>query len=643
LQGECLLIEFELLKEEFLNHTFLPALNQALSAIQSSNTLYELCLICVHRIRMLTHMDRVMVYRFFPNWDGEVIAEAKESQEQSYLHLRFPANDIPHQARLLYETNLIRFIKDTQYDPVTILSELNHPIDLSRSTLRSVSPVHVEYLTNMGVRASLSISILHEGKLWGLIACHHNETIEITFPMLQALEYFGRFFSLQLVLTQTREQNEERSRLKTHQERLIDLMRAEDTFILGLLAAERPLMKLMQATGMWVHFRGQTFHFGQSPPLAIAPNMIRWLETKLKDDVVFATDHLSQHQPSFLPFALEASGLLAIRIPEPDFATLIWFRPEILRQIRWAGNPHPEVDFLNPPERLSPRRSFSQWQETAKEHSTPWTTTEISFARDLRSALTELDLHYEVLAEKASRHEAEKSNQELDAYSDSIAHDLHEPLEALAQLSERVLRENIDLSSPLRKDLETITRTSHEATKLIKQLHAYSRLGFVDLAVTDVDLNQVLEDTLSLLKPLLMKHHAHVSLRQSLPTLSCDFARVQEIFIHLIENSVKYHDTPQPSVEVGCLYIQKIPVLFVRDNGQGFSSEKRKAFNENLHANIRSGLGIVKRIIEKHEGRMWIDSTLGSGATVFFTLTPTPKSLTSLAIHFLHSKLSSTY
>ncbi len=367
----------------------------SINKLQASANLEDYCQIIAETVRKVTEFDRVMLYKFDRDGHGCVVAEDKVESMQPYLGLNFPESDIPKPARKMFLTNLIRLIQDSQEEPVDIFPVLNpvteRPIDLSSSTLRSPYPCHVEYLHNMGVGASLTISLIKEGKLWGLIACHHPTPKFVSFELRKACEFLGRMIFSEI---STREENQDcdyRMKLNDIQSSLIDCISQEDNFIAGLIKHQPNLLDLTSARGAAICFSGNYTLIGETPAEEDLNGLVTWLQNNV-DEEVFYTDSLAENYPDAEKFKNIASGLLAIPIGKRNY--VLWFRPEVIQTVNWGGNPN-EAFEVNESEgnlRLCPRKSFELWKETVRLTSLPWQSVEIKAALDLRRAIVNIVL-----------------------------------------------------------------------------------------------------------------------------------------------------------------------------------------------------------------------------------------------------------
>ncbi len=348
----------------------------------------------VRQIRAITGFDRVMLYRFDQDGAGEVVAESAVSKLETFLGLHYPATDIPKQARALYVRNVLRVIADLEDPGSRIMPQLDingQPIDLSMSVLRSVSPVHIEYLLNMGVRASLSISVICEGRLWGLIACHHYGPHRPTLEQRTAAELFGRMFSMMLESREREETAAYEQRSRAITDRLMAVV-ASDAFLLNdpewigeTIGAAVP------NDGVGVYIDGRVALSGMAPNESQFRALTRDLSLGAASQIV-TTDCLSRLHPAAGAYAERAAGMIAIPISRAPRDYVILFRSEQVRAVRWAGDPQKAMEEDANGVRLSPRKSFEAWRQLVQGVSDPFTSAEQRVAEAVRTSLLEVVL-----------------------------------------------------------------------------------------------------------------------------------------------------------------------------------------------------------------------------------------------------------
>ncbi len=353
------------------------------------------------QIRALIGFDRVMVYRFAADGSGEVVAEAARAGIGKFMGLRYPASDIPAQARELYKRNLLRMIADVNAEPVPILpqrDESGRPLDLSLSLLRAVSPIHIEYLKNMGVGASLSISIIVDGRLWGLFACHHYSARCPTFESRSVSELFAQMFSMRLENRERQETVEYERRARDISDQLLGAVASDETLLKDPDWLADILTHAIPADGVGVWLSGNVAFSGSVPPSEDFRRIIRALNGAAAGKV-FATDHIGAVIPDAEVFASDAAGMLAIPISRSPRDYVVLFRRELIQSVRWGGDPHKPIEYGPNGPRLTPRESFAEWKELVEGHSLPFTPSEVRVAETLRATLIEVVLR---LADDAS-------------------------------------------------------------------------------------------------------------------------------------------------------------------------------------------------------------------------------------------------
>lgn len=617
---------------------------QGLARLQAARTPNQLCDRMAKEVQRITGLDRVMVYRFDRNWNGEVVAEVLTEGMDSFLGLHFPASDIPAQARELYRRNWLRLIADVDYRPAPISPPLSPvtgaPLDLSGSVLRSVSPVHLEYLRNMGVRASMSVSLLRDGELWGLVACHHRTPKFLSFEIRTACEFLGQTFSVQLGSVADEGDRGYEVQLAGIGARLLDRMTGQPSWAHALVGGTPTLPELASASGAAVRAEGGCLRVGATPSEEQIGALVEWLVGEGAE--LFHTDHLARAFAPAAEYTGVASGLLAAAVSRSSGEYLLWFRPEVLRTVEWAGNPAKSARAADPPPpglaehaaavpRLHPRRSFAAWSETVCGRSLPWEPVEIRAAGELRGRIVDIVLRH---AEKLARlnEELRRSNDELDAFTYIASHDLKEPLRGIRSFAGMLLADAGEaLGEEGRDQATTLVRLSDRMDGMLDSLLLYSRAGKLELRRVEVDLQRLLDEVLDILRARIAESGIEVRVPRPLPTLRCDPVRVGSVFQNLLSNAIKYADKPDSRVEIGWREGDGAggsPTFHVRDNGIGISPRHWDAvftIFRRLHPQDRygggsgAGLTIARRLVERHGGRLWLESTPGEGTTFFFT------------------------
>ncbi len=382
-----------------------------MARVEACNTLEDFLSNAARQVRFVTDFDRVMVYRFMDDGSGEVVAESRSPNVDSFLGLRYPASDIPAQARKLYIRNQFRIIANVNGKVARIVPETTttgEPIDLSLSVLRSVSEIHLEYLRNMGVEASLSISIVIDGKLWGLFACHHYAPKMLSFDRRTTAELFSQMFSRDLAM---REQNEllrleERARML--HDGIMSSISVEGSVFQNLASYMESFMDVVSCDGVAVLVDGQYTSLGLAAHEAELDTFVPFLNRNAASRV-FATHKFSELLGKG-DFTSRIPGLLAIPVSRRPRDYLLFFRGEIVQSVTWAGNPEKNIEHGPNGPRLTPRKSFEAWKEEVVGQAARWKPSELKIAESLRTTLLEVILRSVDVNEKLQKEANERQD-----------------------------------------------------------------------------------------------------------------------------------------------------------------------------------------------------------------------------------------
>lgn len=530
--------------------SFYNLVETAASRIQSPSNFQDLCNIVVKEVRSLTEFDRVMLYRFDDNANGIVLAEDKLESLDPLLGLNYPALDIPPQARKLFSVNWLRLIADVNYQPVPIVPAHNPltetALDLTHSVLRSVSPCHIEYLQNMNVSASMSISIIKEGKLWGLIACHHNSPRYVSYEVRKACEFFGKVMSLELSSKEKNEDYEYQIQLKSINTKLVEYMAGAKNFIDGLTQFNPNLLDLVNATGAIVCFNGQYTILGKTSDRESIEKLIQWLDEP-QEEGSYYTDCLPILYPKFEKFKDIASGLLALCISSVQKHYILWFRPEVIQTVNWAGNPdlNFELEERQDSLRLHPRKSFELWKETVKLKSLPWKRCEIDAALELKNALIGVVLHQaDELAKlntalrQSDAREREKANQLAKALQElqrTQTHLINQ--EKMSDIGELVASIAHEITNPINFISGNLTHADNYAKDLINLVYLYQQQypdpgEEIKEELEDIDFEFLIED-----------------LPNMLSSMKVGAERIREI-VHALRNFTRLDESAMKPVDI---------------------------------------------------------------------------------------------
>ena len=629
-------------------------IKQSVARLQQVTTLQALGNVATEEIRSLTGLDRVMVYQFHDDGHGEVVAESRRPDLPPWLGLHYPAHDIPEPAREIFRRVWIRSLRHVGA-PLSEIMPLVHPgtgraLNMTYCALRGASIMYTEYLHNIHVTSTLTLSIRRGDTLWGLISCHHySGPVNLPYGMRAACELLAQIVSLQHESAENRQHLQYRLQLEqTHQALITQAFRGEG--LSGMMAGALTLLDAVDATGAALFHQGRWWCVGTTPAPAQLEALNAWLSTRAEMTSsarpVFVTDALASLYPAGEAFADVASGVLALPLSRTNAHRVLWFRGEIMRTIRWAGSPHDKPMRVGPHgPRLTPRRSFELFVESVRHRCAPWNAMEIDTVLRFRTLLMEFIVsraeHLDALNTELAR-----SNAELDAFAFIASHDLKEPLRGIYKYAHLLADEAGGTADSRRPErLAGLMRLTVRMDSLLDSLLDFSRVGRTELQYETVDLNEVVADALEMVDARRTSKKATVSVPTQLPSIGCDRVRVREIFVNLLSNALKYHAQEGVRIEVGCLSSQDdaaqtaFPaeaaghtVLYVKDDGIGIAPEhidqvfkmfKRLHGRDDYGGGSGAGLTIVKKLVERHGGAVWLTSTLGRGSTFYFSL-PTP-------------------
>ncbi len=610
--------------------SFYHLARMSINQLEETASLHEFCQIIVQEVRKVTAFDRVMLYKFDEEGHGVVIAEDKIEELEPYLGLHYPESDIPKPARKLLTENWIRIIPDAQAQAVALFPDKNplieRPLDLTHSTLRSASSCHLQYLKNMGVGASLTISLIQDGQLWGLIACHHRTPKYVSYELRKACEFLGRVIFSELSSREETEDHDYQIKLTYIRSALINFMSRDKNFIESLIRYQPNLLEVTNAQGAAIYFAGKWTTLGATPKEEDLNFLVQWLKKNTEKEV-FSTNCLPRLYSDAERFKEVASGLLAITISERNY--VLWFRPEVIQTVNWGGDPTKAIETTHCEGvvQLSPRKSFELWKETVKLQSLPWKPVEINAALELRKAIVNIVLRQaDELAQLA--HDLERSNGELKKFAYVASHDLQEPLNQVAnyvQLLEMRYQEELDEDA--KEFIEFAVEGVSLMQTLIDDILAYSKVDIQGVEFELTSVGTALERALSSLRSRISETRAIIT-SEPMPTVMADSTQLMQLFQNLIGNAIKFRSCEPPEIYIGAQRLEDAWLFSVKDNGIGIDpqfAERIFIIFQRLHtrdeyAGTGMGLAICKKIVECHRGRIWVESELGQGTTLYFTI-----------------------
>lgn len=670
-----------------------PSAQTVLDRMQAAGSLDALCEVAAREVRHMTGMDRVEIYRFDADWNGQVVAESlahegSDAVMPSYLGLHFPASDIPTQARALYLRDRFRFIADASYSAIPIVSASDSggdapeapPLDLSRSVLRSVSPVHLKYLRNMGAHASLSASIIHEGRLWGLIACHHHEPISLPYPTRAACGFIGQMLGL-LIRTELSADELRAGHRRHHVQRaMLDQLMTSSDLSEALTMHAPSLLDLIDAEGAVLYDAGRVHRIGTTPSDGQLDHLVGWLDeqasaegddtrsedaTLLRDAGVFFTNTLPRLYPPAQVYSALGSGVMAISLSQMRRYYVLWFRAEEPHAVFWAGDPSKTTAMAaaadGVPRRsahLHPRHSFERWRELRHGTSRAWQQSETRAAAELKRLITEVIF---VKTEQTDRLNATlaranamltQRSREMEEFAYVASHDLQEPLRKIQTFAELLEDEHSEgLDDTARDYLHRLSGASGRMSHLIRDLLAYSRVVTRARPFEPVDTERVIESVRLACELELRERGGVFEVEGTLPTVEADLAHLEELFGHLVSNALKFTAPgAAPHIRIRAEAVAETDGFapppdfggdghggseqpfgyrfFVQDSGIGFDEKYldrvfvpfQRLAARGAHAGTGIGLALCRRIAQHHGGTITATSTPGKGSTFVVTL-----------------------
>jgi chemotaxis family two-component system sensor kinase Cph1 len=616
-------------EETSVSHARLQHLmGQVMADFQQTTSLPELLNKVAVKVRQMTGYDRVMIYRFDEEWNGEVVAETKEDHLEPFLGLHYPASDIPKQARDLYLINLVRIIADVDATPAAILSAPMDPApDLTHSILRAVSPVHIEYLKNMGVRSSMSFSLLYKGRLWGLISCHHYQSARLVdYDARMAGKVVSQLLSAALEFRHDEQEYAAVARAEATLHTLRQNMQENWNRVEGLTTRPVTALHLFRAGGFACLAEGDIQTLGNVPERPFLEALTAWLPSQLANGI-FRTHQLARFFPAAADHPATAAGLLAVRVSAEEY--LLWFRPETLQQVSWGGNPEkPVMVDDNGIQRLEPRKSFAKWTQLVHGKADPW------HPADERLALRLKDEVLQVAAQRAAQlqhlhRQLQLAYEELDTFSYTVSHDLRVPLASIKTYAEILLEDYDDrLDAETRPIFEKIVGASSRMGELIRQILHYARTSRAELSPEPVGMKSILE---SVREELLVTEKAAAIDIGDTPPINGDRIMIQQVFSNLLSNAIKYSRTvTNAPIRVEGVRLGNEVRYSVTDHGIGIDRKDghhifelfRRLDNAKNVEGHGVGLAIVKRIMQRHNGNVWFRSE-PLQETTFFVSFPT--------------------
>lgn len=632
--GEYFILEFEPFPDGNLELSNLYLQTKKFTSILSETIgLKQLCQTISEEVKFITGYDRVMVYTFDEKFNGEIFAEAKNAELEPFLGLHYPHTDIPAQARALYQHNLMRMIVDVNYIPAPLLTfnkEADHEqLDLSHSLLRSVSPIHIEYLKNMGVSGTLTISLMSDNKLWGLIACHHYSAKNLPHYVRISARLQGHFLTSQIKVQKVAEEYALKMKLDKKLDAFLAILDSHSLKAENDITVEE-LVSLTNSHGVCLVSDASVYSYGDVPEIEEITTLLKIMSEK-NFQFVSSANVLNDFG---LYLSSQVAGCLYYKLDET--VSLLWFRNEFKKEIHWAGDPDKSI--MKDQSGLSPRKSFAVWKEVVTNYSSDWQQAEIDIANKCVYAIQK---HYSILKSKKVQKTQSKllkklqqANEELENINWISTHDLKEPLRKIRVFASMLLNQEKFTFDPQAANL--IGRMAASAGKmhnLLDDLMSFAKVKNGEYVYEEINLNELLNFILEENKDVIQESKCTVNI-DSLPIVHGITVLMRQLLSNLLFNSIKFS---RPDISpVITIRSRLLPLkeeiafyeLVISDNGQGFENQYAdlifKAFQRLQYTSQIEGTGvglaICKKIVEMHKGKIVGEGLLNQGATFTITL-----------------------
>jgi light-regulated signal transduction histidine kinase (bacteriophytochrome)/CheY-like chemotaxis protein len=633
----------------YKSQEFYHLLQGFMSQMRQVTDLSEFAQLLATKVRLLNNFDRVMVYQFDPtNQSGEVIAEDKQPELDSYLGLHYPASDIPKKARDIFAENWVRFIPNVGYQPVPIIGIDSEPLDLTHASLRSVAIGHIQYLQNMGVSGSMSISIRNENVLWGMVACHHNKPKYLSYETRQACEFFGQIASIELLRQQEIETRRYQILVKSIYQELRQAFCDQLDFVQQVIDRNQSkLLDLVAAQGAAILLDDRLTLIGNTPSSEKIQALIAWfLEQNLKSKPMFFTNALSQIYPQGSEIADVASGVaIATIFVKQKSHHILWFRPEQIQIVNWAGASSNPITIADNGERqYTPRASFQLWTETVRNKSLVWQPLEMESASEMRKILMQaiLDSAQVTLERSAELEQSAKesaiANRAKSEFLAKMSHELRTPLTAILGFTHLIARDR-SLITAHKDHLNIISRSSEHLLSLINDVLEISKIesGQIDLNQSAFDLYRLIYSIKDMfaIKAVNKVIELRLHIASGVPQyVYGDAGKLRQILLNIVGNAIKFTASGSVSMRISAepvvtdfdsnfINTQIYKFIFqIEDSGTGLSEQDMRIIFDTFKQTDQGksfqgsglGLSISRQFAKLMSGDVTVTSILGEGS-----------------------------
>lgn len=566
----------------------------------------------VDTIKYVTNMERVVLYRFLEDASGYVIAEAKDDDIESYLHLHFPASEIPQQARELYKKNWVRLVPNVDLEPYRLLPSVEEsgrkPMDMSQSILRSLSPIHLQYVRNQGLKASMSMSLVTHDKLWGLISCHSRKPQYVPQNVRLECENLSQLFSWHLYA----KEEEFYIKKKEFTDKAIDNLLNKNQFknsIIDIFTEnEKEVLEIVDADGFMFYTKDESVSLGHTPELSDVLKITE--KARLKNQEFFTSRDITEYLPG-LDFN-GIKGVMLVSLLEQKNYFTAWFRKEKKEVERWVGNRDEKNIDAPKKERLKPRSSFAVNEVIIENKSPEWVQQDI----DIAERFNKVFMAYALSTHESMRQDISDlriQDRYKDEFLATLAHELRNPLSPILA-GIKLMEEGLDQEDQVSM-LSMMERQVNHMTTMINDLMDVSRItrGKVKLEMDSVPVKDIVRNAIETCKNAVSEknHDLKVDLPDDDLYILGDVTRLSQVFVNILNNAVKY--TPNGGIiEVKANQKGEEVELTIKDNGMGIPTDKLDfVFNmftqmDSYTIHSKGGLGIgltlVQKLVNLHKG-----------------------------------------
>ena len=619
-------IEFEDTEPEII---LMDEYQNSIIRVTDSKDFSDLLDTVIDEVRMLTGYDHIMIYKFDEEYHGEVIKETRTYQRPKFLGIKFPSTDIPEQARALYFKETIRTIANVKSPQVPIYknpeSHLNDALSLVHIHSRGVSPIHLEYLTNIRVEASFSVAITKDDKLWGLIACHNTRPQVINHRTRKWLKFLSKLISTNISKIFVDDYIQHNLKKQLNKNEILASIADTNDLVKSLKGKAVEMMDLVNAEGMIVKSGEEVDITNNIRSIINSENLFNWLQKQKPFDVIHTYKSID-----LLPediYNSSIAGLLIIQLSYSSQDYIIFTRPEISKEVTWAGNPNEAKHFSEEKGRLTPRKSFENWSGIIENTSNTWSSDELEVAEKIKDEIREyLYKKYNELL--LLNKELKEAYDNMESFSYIVSHDLKAPLRSIDGfvkiLAEDYAKQLDDYGLEL---IDMIVANINRMNEFIKDILNYSKFNSNKLRITKLELIPIIREIWLSINDKPKKSKLDLP-NQSLEVYG-DSRLIHQVFQNLLTNSLKYvgkEDTPE--IKVSFEQKEKFVKITLQDNGIGIPKGKekeifdifRRMVSDDDYEGSGVGLAIVKKVIDRHGGEIAVDTNYTNGAKFDFTL-----------------------